>query len=957
MQRTAPVWKLSRPHHVCPFAWRKSAGRGRHVERTKAPAAVAGLEVTASGSSTGCPTSTTVAASLDVLEWPSICRQLASFCQTTMGASVCLECSVPIYTSIAGCKTLQDETLEALQVDINMDGIPDLQPLLQLISNEARPAVQEQRMVLQVVQLATVSNTIDKMMRVRTSVLSQACPALGAHAVGISDGLHAVLNSLQHAIDAKTAVVLDRSSSALTDIRAKKQQNSKQLQQQIDQFCRLLHQQGASDLKAPVMRRDRLCCSVKRGRSGILPKGSITLATSQTGSTLYMEPKPVIELNNALSELRAAEEAEELAVLTELTRMLAQHRTVLEDAFYAIARIDLASARARHAKWLRGSRPLLLSIDSHDAIVDLAGVRHPLLLQNCLETLSDPPTDEGAMFSASVEASCQGTHAKHSQCDAAAPVTASWPEPLDLTVPAGVQVVALTGANTGGKTSCLKALGISVLMAQAGMWIHCDPNMRPTSDDGQKINPKVAVFENILADLGDNQSLQQSLSTFSGHMKQVKAILNASGPGSLVLLDELGSGTDPCEGAALAIAVLRRLSEDAALTFMTTHYTELKEEAAQNPAFINAAVEFDLETLKPTFKLSWGAEGASNALSVAHQLGFDRDVLARGHKWVDRLTCLTQSKSKASSVAAEITNQIEVGQRQRVDSGNLQRAAEERVSTLEALLSTAELQARALYSQAKHVTEDATKEARKLQHLEDKVSRGQLVASEALKQLEQALSKLPAVEDAQRRLLGLRMGGSVEPLTASITEPRQESPTGGAESWIPQAGEEVLVMKMGGATGIVLERPSSQRGNTQVQVDMGGLRISAKLASLRRSSQPRRGQQPVVQKRRQGRRAKDHSRLDRVGVSAGSGEKERAGVSLQVSANTIDVRGQRTNIALMHVEQHLPEKSASGVVFIVHGVGTGALRSEIHRFLRADPQVKRFELEAHSNGGCTVVYF
>lgn len=197
------------------------------------------------------------------------CRQLASFCQTTIGASNCLNCLIPIYTSISDCQNLQKETVEAQALDLNLAGLLDIRALLQLSRKDSAPGVHDQRVVLQATQLAIVSTTIECMLCVRAQVLNKECPALRTHAQQISEGLQAVLETLQHAIDAQTAMVRDCSSANLSTIRQAKTLNKVQLQRKIDGYCRLLHQRGASDLKAPVMRRDRLCCSVRRGQSGV----------------------------------------------------------------------------------------------------------------------------------------------------------------------------------------------------------------------------------------------------------------------------------------------------------------------------------------------------------------------------------------------------------------------------------------------------------------------------------------------------------------------------------------------------------------------------------------------------------------------------------------------------------------------------------------------------------------
>ena len=341
----------------------------------------------------------------------------------------------------------------------------------------------------------------------------------------------------------------------------------------------------------PVYRGDRFLLQVIAKQKHRI-KGTVR-DVSGTGQTLYVEPREVEAANTKLRQLAKKEEALTFKVRKELSARVGVTATAegLLRLQEAVATIDLAAARARYGARV-GATPVRFREDAAVGGVELRQLCHPLLVWR----------DNGKAPNASAVV------------------------PMDFEVPDFVRAVVVTGPNTGGKTVSLKTLGISALMAKAGLWLLCEEQ----GDAEGEV--EIPWFDRVMADIGDEQSIAQSLSTFSAHVARMKAIMEAATPSSLVLLDEVGAGTDPTEGSALGMSVLRRLAGAASLTMATTHHGRLKTLKASDPRFENACVEFDDASLRPTYRLLWGVPGRSNALAIASRLGMPSDVIdgARG---------------------------------------------------------------------------------------------------------------------------------------------------------------------------------------------------------------------------------------------------------------------------------------------------------------------------------------
>jgi len=365
--------------------------------------------------------------------------------------------------------------------------------------------------------------------------------------------------------------VLDRASLRLGEIR----HELTSVRDQIITKLQNIMQRNSSSLQEQIItqRSDRYVLSVKSPQRDRVP--GVIHDTSSTGMTLFVEPNSIVQSNNRLRQLLKMEQAQIEIILAELSAKITAIAEDLQRLLIIVTKIDLAVARARYGYWLGANPPHFLE---SEAIV-LRQLRHPLLVWQ-------QRNEEGREV-----------------------------VPVDVLISPQISVVVITGPNTGGKTATLKTFGLAALMAKAGMFI---PAKEPV---------EMPWFDLVLADIGDEQSLQQNLSTFSGHIRRIGRILDSLSPQSLVLLDEVGAGTDPSEGSAIATALLEYLGEHTRLAIATTHFGELKALKYQNPKFENASVEFDDASLAPTYRLLWGIPGRSNALAIAGRLGLSQEII------------------------------------------------------------------------------------------------------------------------------------------------------------------------------------------------------------------------------------------------------------------------------------------------------------------------------------------
>ena len=601
------------------------------------------------------------------------------------------------------------------------------------------------------------------------------------------------------------------------------------------------------------MRGDRYCIPVKAEyRSQV---SGLIHDQSATGSTLFIEPMAVVKLNNDLKELYAKEQEEIQVILARLSADTADYVDAIRTDYQIMTDLDFIFARGSLALNMNASKPIL----NTEGRIHIREGRHPLL-------------DKRKVV----------------------PITLTLGDTFDLLI--------VTGPNTGGKTVSLKTVGLFTLMGQAGLHI-------PALDRSE-----LAVFENVYADIGDEQSIEQSLSTFSSHMTNIVSFLKHVDERSLVLFDELGAGTDPTEGAALAIAILSHLHQKGIRTMATTHYSELKVYALSTPGVENACCEFDLETLAPTYHLLIGIPGKSNAFAIAGKLGLPDYIIedAKTHlteqdeSFEDLLTDLETSKRTIQKEQEEIASYKRELERLKVEARQKQEKLE---AQKERILKEANEKAHAILADAKETADETMRNFHKF-------GKANISAAEMEKEREKLRQKMAAT--ASKSQLG-------------DTKPhRQHKPSDF------KLGESVKVLSMN-LTGTVTSLPDS-RGNVTVQ--MGILRSQVHISDLE-----------IIEE------APSYSAKQMKRTSKG---KMRMGKSFSVSPE-INLLGKTVDEAIAELDKYLDDAYLAHLssVRVVHGKGTGALRSGIHTYLRRQKHVKSFRLGAFGEGdtGVTIVEF
>ncbi|HEY9812538.1 MAG TPA: Smr/MutS family protein, partial [Candidatus Sericytochromatia bacterium] len=487
--------------------------------------------------------------------------------------------------------------------------------------------------------------------------------------------------------------------------------------------------------------------------------------------------------------------------------------------------------------------------------------------------------------------------------------------PVSLVIQPQTRVVTITGPNTGGKTVTLKTLALAALMAKVGLFV---PAREPV---------ELPWFDLVLADIGDEQSLEQSLSTFSGHIRRISRIIEAissekvepdrdnniypsplSFPSSLVLLDEVGAGTDPAEGSALAIALLQYLADHALLTLASTHYGELKALKYEDERFENASVEFNEDTLSPTYRLLWGIPGRSNALTIAKRLGLKSEII-------------DNAQEKVGDASEEI-NQVISGleAQRRNQETNAQEAAK-------------------LLKQAERLHQEVTKKASALQERERELRQHQEkmvkeAITEAKGEIAQVIRKLQqgpmTAQRAQRATGALNEIAENRLPVTPLPKPKP--------GFQPQIGDRVRIPRLG-QTAEVLSEPNE---NGELNVRFGIMKMAVSLADIESLD----GQKPDLPLKKTAEKAVTSKKED-------TSPKAPAPV-IRTSKNTIDIRGSRVADAESQIERAIAQATDSGVLWIIHGKGTGKLRQGVHEFLQQHPQLDHLELAGASEGGAGV---
>lgn len=676
------------------------------------------------------------------------------------------------------------------------------------------------------------------------------------------DPLPALRTRLEASVD-PAGEVLDTASPTLGGLRRAVRVAHERLRSRLEA---LVHGEAASALQEPIitLRNGRYVVPVKaEARSRV--KG-IVHDQSGSGQTIFVEPLIAVEMSNAWREAELAAQAEEERVLDELSANVAADAEALEADLDALARFDLWMCRARLAEELDAVRPTLAS----EQRVSLLSARHPGL--------------EGDVV------------------------------PIDVHLGDGYTALVITGPNTGGKTVALRTVGLLALMFQSGMHIPCAPG---------SIMP---IFDDVLADIGDEQSVAQSLSTFSGHLRTITRIVDAADDGTLVLLDELGAGTDPTEGSALAQSLLDHFIRTGSLVVATTHYAEIKTYAHNEERARNASVDFDLATLRPTYHLSIGLPGTSQAFAIAERLGLPQALVD------DARSRLSEAQQEFETTLASI------------------RASQVDIAAAEARAADAEQKMRVALAEAEEERRRARAERR-------------VAAQEARRQAEVALAAIEA-EIAEMRgslaretLTEERLDQAMERIDARLGVMPSEGDAG-PEPEMPRWKVGDRATSTAGWSGTI---SSLDEGKGRATLDVNGLRVDVKLDELQPGSGTGAGGPAARPKSgRRGDFGETPTSTFATGAASAKASAKRERRARAVAAS-LDLRGARVEEALAMLDQYLDDAVHAGTsrVTVIHGHGSGAMRDAVRRTLSGHPLVKEWRPGEQGEGGdgATVVSF
>ncbi|MGI6071809.1 MAG: endonuclease MutS2 [Lachnospiraceae bacterium] len=652
--------------------------------------------------------------------------------------------------------------------------------------------------------------------------------------------------------------IADDASPALKDIRRHIIRTNDQVQRTLNSLITSASMKTYLQDSVVTMRNGRYCIPIKSEHKNRVP--GMIHDQSGSGSTVFIEPMSVVKLNNEIKELELAEQTEIQVILSGLSLDAAVERDILETDYKLLVQLDFILAKARYSESIRGSAPEF----NTKGIIHLKQARHPLLDVNTAV-------------------------------------------PINIELGKDFTMLIITGPNTGGKTVSLKTVGLLVLMGQAGLHI-------PALDGSS-----LCVFSEVYADIGDEQSIEQSLSTFSSHMTNLVHILNEADSESLVLLDELCSGTDPTEGAALAQSILTRLHKCKIRCMATTHYAELKVFAISTPGVQNACCEFDVETLRPTYRLLIGLPGKSNAFAISGKLGLDEHIIDDARRRLD------SGNVAFEDLLADIEIDRKTAETDREEALRIRQEAEAVKTRYEkersdfnskkgALLQSAKAEAYEVLQQAKDFADATIKDIRKVSK-DTNLSALERTRTRVGKKTKEALENLSVRPDA--------------------------SPAAKASSGEIAAGSPVRIISMN-MEGIVTSAPDSKE---QVGVQMGSMNMKVNLADLQLLEA---SENEVLSK-------KDGRRTEKTGIG-----RLQYAKSLGVSTE-LKLLGMNVDDAMIELDKYIDDACMAHLpsARIIHGKGTGALRQAVQARLRREKRIKSFKLAEYGEGdaGVTIVEF
>ncbi len=801
---------------------------------------------------------------LEVLEYHKIIARLADFCACSLGRD-----GVDRLTPRNDPDWVRERLAETAEARILLQehgrppfgGVSDISELL---AKAGAGRMLEGAEILRVNANARAARVIgDYFARTRDDApkLSEMSERLGVY--------QKLEESVERALD-DHGEVRDDASDELVRLRRSEEDLRAELHQRMEGILDDAVRSGAARERIMVQRAGRYCIPVDASHQSRVP--GIVHDRSDSGATVFIEPESVVSQGNRLRETELEIEEEIRRILRELSHLVGSLEEPLKADMHTLAVLDFIVAKARLAQQMGATRPFVRT----DRVFDLKAARHPLLTGDVV--------------------------------------------PIDVWAGEDFNSLIITGPNTGGKTVALKTVGLLTVMAQSGMHIPADPGS------------EIAVFEEVFADIGDEQSIEQSLSTFSSHMKQIVKIVHriaaherrhekkgVDAPvNALVLLDEIGAGTDPTEGAALAQALIERLHASGAITVVTTHYNDLKGFAYAKDGIENASVEFDVKTLRPTYHLRIGEAGSSNALEIAKRLGLPGVIASRAEEFIDpdQVAFEDLIRQVEGSRRAMDRQQTEA-QKARAEAERLQREREEQIEELQRRREEALEEG---FSEALEIVQEAEEEARGIiaelqrQPKQSKVTEeGRQRLAEMRRHAERRLQDIrDEREEREERRKAQRAAEEAQP------EPEPEPELGEVN-----AGDRVRVNSLGRDAEVV-----HVLDDEVVEVRVGNMTVETKREDLGPAHEEAPTESQDAHKRMQVRKSMDL-------------EEE------------IDLRGMTVEEAISELSKWLDDAMLAGAseLRIIHGKGTGALREGVHQYLRNHSHVTDFSLADMREGG------
>ena len=805
---------------------------------------------------------------LKKLEFNRILEILESYCKTYIGKNICS--NILPSDNADDVKKLLLETSEAYDLIIKYGNLPidEIEDITPYLKNLESYIPLNAKALLEIAKILKVSGNLKDYFH------NSDIYKIYQDGANIEE-LHSVLFEQFESLYTNPGIyqeitkaildennIADEASKVLNSLRRNRRRLENGIKEKLNSF---IHSSSYSKyIMEPIItiRNDRYVIPVKieykENINGLIHD------ISASGSTVYIEPTSVFDLNNQINNIKLEETIEIEKILENLSKLLYPITENIKETIELIGNIDLIFAKASYSKAINGIEPII----NKEKFVDLKQARHPLIESNLVV-------------------------------------------PIDINLGKDFKSLIITGPNTGGKTVTLKTVGLLCLMACSGLHI-------PANE-----NSSIYVFDNIFADIGDEQSIQESLSTFSSHMKNIIDILSKSTENSLVLIDELGSGTDPVQGANLAISILENLYNKGALTLSTTHYPELKHYALVTDGFENASSEFDIENLRPTYKILIGVPGKSNAFAISKKLGLPSEILKRAE------SLLSEDSISVEELIKNIYDDkllIEKEKEKTIKNSN----------QVELLRKQLENNVSDVSSREKEIIEKAKIEARKIL----------LSAKEEANDIIRELNTL--YDDAETNYAVKNSLKKANKLRDNLNENIKNTLSNSEESDDSKKGESIdisiglnVLVKPFNMNGTVLTLPNK---NNEVMVQIGSTKTNIKISNLEL--------------------AKDNSSNNKIkNKSYSSSNKYTSSLDMKSKSVSpeINVIGQNVEDALFIVDKYLDDCYLANLptARIVHGKGTGKLRNGIHDFLKKHPHVKSFRLGTFGEGemGVTVVEF